>query len=219
MTNLPPGPDGWYPVAPPPSPQPNQQNPGGLNTGAWSQPGPLNTGAWKNPEPEVTPDHLDGVPIARAGRRLISCAIDAAVILLPLSILFPVLVYTYRQTGDPEAAFRYPNAIFFVAGFFLLFNSFALPTSIGKRLMGIQAVRPVRHFGGQTLARPGFWRTLGRLMIHCFEMTFYLWLIAFFSKQYQRMPADAFTHVIHVRRTGGPDTKLPKAPSQSVNLT
>ena len=190
----------WYSTTPAPAPAPAQTTGASINTGQWSVP---------ESNDEGPGNFLYGLPIARAWRRVSAGAIDlATTVVLPLMFVLPL-----------EEAGRSTSGPFYVLLALVAVNSFILPVSLGKRLLGIQVVRPVGYNGGKTLARVSAGRTFVRLALHCIEIGLYLFLVAFLNRRYQRMASDAWTHVLHLHPEGGLDYDLPAAPSGSVDLT
>ncbi len=191
----------WYPGSNGPAPAPPAAGGSGLNTGQWV--GPDKSAGGSN-------DPLYGVPVASPGRRLVAGFIDLVVtILAPLVIVGELITYDGSQ-GQPGPIL---NVMAIAVGI----NSFALATSVGKKLMGIQAVRVIRHRDGQGFARVGIWRTLVRLFLHLLEVPTFLYFAAFLVPG-KRTISDAMTHIIHVRVPGGPDRALPRAPYESVDV-
>ena len=184
----------WYPTPGDDGAGQSQQSQGAeINSGAWSAPDATS-------RPRLgKPVFLDGVPIAPAWKRCASLLIDLAAVFLVV-----------RLVSVPAAFLAI--VVLIVAG--------GYGHSVGKVATGIITVRPVRHPGGQTLARPGIARSFCRAFVHCFDTIAFLGLLVPFANSYRRMPADSLTHVIHIdvdasQRWQG----LPAAPSPSVNAT
>jgi hypothetical protein len=189
----------WYPTAPPA--EQSHERPR-LNTGGWTEP---------DTDADGPDNYLYGLRVARAWRRVSAGAIDmVATVVLPLLIVLAV-------TGDNQNAAL--TGVFWSVLMLVLINSFLLPVSLGKRLLGIQVVRPVAYNGGRTLARVGVGRTFLRLVMHFPELGLYLFIVPFLNRRYQRMISDSLTHVIHLHPEGGVDTRsLPRAPSGAVDI-
>lgn len=192
----------WYPSATPaPAPYPGQKGRGGLNSGQWVAP---------DRSPGGPNDPLYQIPFASGFRRLVAGAIDlVATIIAPLVIVGEIITHD----GSPGQIQPILLAMAFAVGI----NSFALTTSVGKKAMGIQAVRLIRHREGEGFARVGAWRTLVRLFFHLFEVPTFLYLAAF-GTRYGQTFSDAGTHIVHVRVPGGPDMGLLRAPWDAADL-
>ena len=171
------------------------------------------TNYWTAPEPDATgiaPHGFIGdVRCASWPRRLGALAVDWF-----LTVYLPPTVALWLL-GIPEFAL----AALVVAISLQLQRAERSGQTVGKALLGIQVVRPVKYQGGQALVRVGAGRNLARMVLHLLDcLPFGLGLLRPIWDRYRRTWADSLTHCVVIHPEGGPEP-LPKAPPGSHDLT